>query len=149
MQFPPSPLSSPVTISLSSAPLHGLQPWKCGLSASKAEQALHPHAPFLNQFSVLSHLSKIKTCKLLLLSLALNIYAFSFLFVVSCFFFPFNSVLCTCHRTCQKGHKWEKALDRRPTKAFQVNFTYRNTKFPAQDSSSSQTYLFLFFFSSS
>lgn len=135
--LPPPPRSTATTSCPSPAPLHGLQPWKHSLAASEAKQALHPHAPSLNWFAVLSHPSKIKKCKLLLLSLALLTLC-SFLFG----FDPFTLVLCIWHRTCQKGCKWEKALDRRWMKTVKVNFFYRKAKFPTQDSSSFQILFF-------
>lgn len=53
------------------SPTPWLAPLERSLAASEAEQALHPSAPSLNWFAVLSHPSKIKKRKLLLLSLAL------------------------------------------------------------------------------
>lgn len=116
-------------------------PWAASLEtqpgSKRGRASLAPTCSSLNWFSVLSHPSKIKTCKLLLLSLALwHLCIFSFVFS------PFTLVLGIWHRTCQKGHKWEKAPDRRWMKTFKAIFFYRKVKFPAQDSFSFQIVLF-------
>lgn len=96
------------------APLSWLHPWKRRLSSKWGRASLVRTCSFLNfQFSHIWVELKLTNfygspCH----SWHLRIFLFAFP--------PFT--LCIWCRTCQKGHKWEKALDRRWMQTFKANF---------------------------